>query len=291
MNGHHALAISHGSIHYLTRPALGPVAHFLHANGCCAGTYAAFLAQISSAGLHVTASDLRGHGDTRLPLPDRLRDWDLFVDDLTVFIEKTHTPPIVGVGHSLGAVVTYLAAARNPRLFSRIVLIDPVFLPRRYLWMMAMLWKLNQQGRMPLAAMARRRKRVFSSREAARQRFTSGRGMFKTWQTTAIDAYLDCALSHNGDGTATLKCDPEWEAQIFESVPRDVWSYASRIRCPVLTLRGEFSDTFTPGAGKRLSRLVPDCRVITIKGTGHFLPMEAPETVARHIAAWTAASS
>lgn len=150
--------ITGGSIHCMAFPGLGPAAHFSHANGCCAGTYAPFVSHLTGR-LNVLASDLRGHGDTCLPVPERLRNWAVFVDDMKAFIETAMTPPVIGMGHSLGAVVTYLAAARYPHLFSKLVLIDPVMLPRRYLWGMALLWRLGWQGRMPLARRARRRKR------------------------------------------------------------------------------------------------------------------------------------
>lgn len=277
--------ISEGRIHCSDYAGRGPAVHFLHANGFCGGTYAPFIRHLAGD-FRVVASDIRGHGDTRLPVPERIRHWRLFADDLKTFIEAAMTPPVIGMGHSLGAVTTYLAAALYPHLFSRIVLIDPVILPRRYLWMMAALWRLNRQDRMPLARLARRRKRAFSSRKEALLRFSSGHGLFRTWQPAFIDAYLGCALRHSPGGAAELKCAPELEAQIYESVPRDVWTYAGRIRCPVLAVRGEHTDTFLPGPARRLGRHIADCRVVTLPGTGHFLPMEAPEAVAQTIVDW-----
>jgi len=282
---HRFLDAPGGSIHCRATPGSGPAAHFLHANGACAGTYAPFLRHFDGK-LSLVASDVRGHGDTRLPVPRRIRHWRLFVEDLKVVIESAMTPPVIGMGHSLGAVITYLAAARYPHLFSRIVLIDPVILPRRYLLMLAVLWRLGWQDRLPLARLARRRKRGFDSRQEALARFSSGHGMFRTWRPEFVEAYLGCALKHAEDGSAALKCDPELEAQIYESVPRDVWSYAGRIRCPVLAVRGETSDTFLSAPARRLQRLIPDCRTRTIADTGHFLPMEAPASVARAILEW-----
>lgn len=283
-------AFPEGNIHCLDFPGSGPTAHFLHATGMCAGTYAPFLHHLAPF-MSVVASDLRGHGDTTLPPPSRLQDWDLFAGDLKAFIEKEMTPPIVALGHSFGATITFLAAARHPHLFSAVVLIDPVILPRRYLLAMDLARRLGMQHRLPLVQQARRRKRIFPSREAARRRFASGRGMFNTWKPEFVAAYLGCALHHAEDGSAGLKCDPETEALIYSSVPRNIWSLAGLLKCPVLAVRGASSDTFLPDAARALARRIPRCRAVTVPGTGHFLPMEAPGTTARIVRSWLEAVS
>ena len=83
--------------------------------------------------------------------------------------------------------------------------------------------------------------------------------------------------------TAILRCDPELEAQIYESVPLNVWHYARRISCPVMTIRGAFSDTFLPEAAESLRSVVDDYETVTIPRSGHFIPMEQPEACARAI--------
>ena len=104
--------------------------------------------------------------------------------------------------------------------------------------------------------------------------------MFRTWQKAFISSYLNCALRHREDGSVELKCDPELEAQIYESVPRNVMSYARRIQCPVLAIRGAHSNTFLEGPAARLERLIPDCRTVVMPGTGHFIPMDNPDALA-----------
>ncbi|MEW5733311.1 MAG: alpha/beta hydrolase [Thermodesulfobacteriota bacterium] len=270
-----------GKIHYYDWGGDGIPVHFLHANGFCAGVYAPMIRFLSPR-LRVLATDVRGHGDSQGPeLP--IRRWNVFVKDLTLFIENRMMPPVVGVGHSLGAVITYMAAAERPDLFSKIILVDPVIFPQRLLFF----WRLGKilgiPVPIPLAKGARRRKKSFSSRREALERFANGRGMFATWNREFVESYLSCALLTRDDETALLKCDPELEAQIYESVPTDAWSYARRIRCPALLVRGEHSDTFLPAAALPLSRRIPDARLAVIPGTGHFVPMEKPEDLARVI--------
>ena len=264
-----------GKIHYLDWGGSGPPVHLLHANGFCAGTYSPFVKHLVDD-LHVVASDIRGHGGTELPNIKRIRHWDIFADDLKTLIEQSLSPPIIGIGHSLGAVTTYIAAAKYPQLFPCLILIDPPILSPRILWVMAVMRMFGLAGIIPLAKTARRRRKTFQGKKEALKRFASGRGIFKYWSKDFVEAYLECGLLEKDPETAVLNCDPEHEAQIFESVPLDVWTYASKISCPVLAIRGAHSGAFTVDAAERLGRLIPDFELITIPGAGHFVPMGKP---------------
>ena len=271
-----------GRLHYLDWGGAGLQVHFMHGNGFCAGTYAPFIANLSDD-LHIFASDVRGHGDSLNLNHRRIRNWQIFVKDLKAIIEQVMTPPIVGMGHSLGAVTTYMAAAEYPHLFSGIVLIDPVILPRRLLWLLAGLKLLGLTGKIPLARAARRRRRSFQGKKEALKLFAAGRGIFKTWHREFIHAYLECGLLEKDFETAVLKCDPELEAQIFESIPLNVWRYAKKITCPVLAIRGALSDIFFADAAQRLTDSIADFELQTVPHSGHFPPMEKPEQCARFI--------
>ena len=188
------------------------------------------------------------------------------------------------MGHSLGAVATLMAAVQQPELFAGIVLIEPPILPERILWLLRIMKWIGLEGMIPLAKGARRRIRVFKNKQAAFVRFATGRGIFKKWSTEFIEAYLQCGLIEKDPQTSVLKCDPELEAQIFESIPTDIWDMVSKTTCPVLLIRGEKSDTFRPEAARRLTRLIPDCQLEIMPATGHFPPMEQPDACAERIA-------
>lgn len=268
-----------GRLHYLDWGGSGLQAHFLHGNGFCAGTYTPFI-RLLTPGLRIIASDVRGHGGSEFRMMESIRHWKVFAEDLRSVIRQTLAPPIIGMGHSLGAVTTAIAAAGHPELFSALVLIDPVFLPRPKLWALAAARMLGLKGQVPRAGLARRRRRIFRDKAEAFKLYLSGRGIFKRWAPEFVEAYLECGLLEKDDAAAVLRCDPELEAQIFESVPVDVWSYAQRIRCPTVAVRGKQSDVFLPEAAQRLERMMSACEVVTIEGTGHFPPMEKPEACA-----------
>ncbi|MGD8613074.1 MAG: alpha/beta hydrolase [Desulfobacterales bacterium] len=278
----HYLNLTDGRIHYLDWGGSGLPAHFLHGNGFCAGTYTPFIRYLVDD-LHILASDVRGHGGSDRPGVDRIRHWDIFAEDLKNLIEQKMSAPVIGIGHSLGAVTTYIAAAQYPHLFSAIVLIDPVILPHRQLWLLVVLRLLGLRGILPLAKMARRRRREFKGKQEALRLFAAGRGIFKNWSKEFVQAYLECGLLEKDEKTAVLRCDPELEAQIFESIPLNVWRYAQKIRCPVLAIRGELSDIFATDAAQRLKGCIADYELQTVSHTGHFPSMEKPEESAHLI--------
>jgi pimeloyl-ACP methyl ester carboxylesterase len=233
-----------------------------------------------SKALRIVASDIRGHGDSHAVFGGRITHWRVFADDLRDVVERVMPPPVIGVGHSLGAVCTAMAAALYPGLFSCVVLLDPVILPRKTLWIMRLVRAVGLGGAIPIARGARRRRKRFRDKEKAFQRFSVGRGVFRGWDDDFIHAYLECGLLVRDDRSALLKCDPEVEAQIFESVPLDVWSYVRKLTCPVLAIRGEHSGTFSSEVHRRLGGLAADYTAVTVPGTGHFFPMEAPRRCA-----------
>ena len=105
------------------------------------------------------------------------------------------------------------------------------------------------------------------------------RAKFIIWSKEFVHAYLECGLFEKDSETAVLRCNPELEAQIFESVPIGIWRYAKKISCPVLALRGELSDTFFDDAAERLKGRISDYELKTIPNSGHFIPMEKPQHV------------
>jgi len=279
------IEVSGGRLHYLDWGGDGPQAHFLHGNGFCAGTYAPFIQHLVGD-LHVIASDVRGHGGSDFVGFGRIRNWEIFAEDLRTIISATARPPVIGMGHSLGAVATCIAAATFPQLFSAIVLVDPVFLMPHRLAMIGGMRALGLGGRLPRARAARRRRKAFRSKADALKLFLSGRGIFKTWSPEFVEAYLECGLLEKDSDSAVLTCDPELEAQIFESIPLNVWSYARRVRCPLLAVRGALSDVFQADAAERLQRTAPQAQVVTIDGTGHFPTMEKPRECVQAVRAF-----
>jgi len=216
---------------------------------------------------------------------DLAREYAAHLDDLT---ER----PVIGLGHSLGGVMTLMAAVLRPEKFRAVVLLDPVIFEPRVL---RAIRRWQRQGApvdsaFPLARLKRgalRRRREFPSREAALRHFRS-RPLFQKWQDAALEGYVRYGLRPAEDPSSGwhLAYDPRWEAAIFAAVPTDVWRWVRRVRVPGLVLFGEHSEMGTPATRCLLQRRWSQVEVQVLSGEGHLFPMEAPEKAAEAIQTW-----
>lgn len=250
--------------------------HFSHGNSLSAGTYLPFLEKLAGHQFKIYATDIRGHGYSTKENTAQVQNWDMFITDLEQVVSTITTPPVIGIGHSFGGYLTYAAAAVFPHLFARVILLDPIIFPQQMVWMAALLRKTGLAGKLKLARMTRARKSEFESRQAALMHYT-GKGMFRSWHPEYVRAYVNTAIEKDTADTWSLCCHPEFEAQIYESVPFNTWQHADRIRVPVLVVRGQDSDLFSRAAGLGLTKKINHCTFVEQPGNGHFLMMEDPE--------------
>lgn len=256
----------------------GPLALLHHANGFCAALWDP-VAQELRRHFRVVGMDARGHGDSTLPTGGHAFDWSHFGADLAavarVLIEEGGGPVELGLGHSFGGTAFLLAAAAEPALFERLLLVDPVLPPPQAI--LAGLDPRRSERGAHLIERARRRRSVFPDREAARESW-SGKDMFAAWDPRAFALYLAEALGDRPDGQVELKCSPETEAAIFsDSFGCDVWEVASGVRVPtrlVWASGGDFPRSVYEAFAARLA----DAEIRDVKA-GHLVPMERPDEV------------
>lgn len=208
------------------------------------------------------------------------RDWFPLVQELIAFIETTHREPVVGVGHSLGGVITCWAALQRPELFSRIILLDPPFLGMEIRkWLIALYpfgpGLMKKIG--PLAKKALRRRDHFSSYEEAHE-YWGQRRFFKRWHPACFDAYVQHALVDDGQGGLTLRIPKELEAHIFATTPHRF--RAGRHHMPAHYLHAVPDGVTPPEAIQTTHRKAfPNMGFIPVEG-GHMFPVEQPERCA-----------
>ena len=270
-----------GAFHYIDWGGSGPVAHFAHATGLCAGTYSP-LAERLRPHLKILGMDDRGHGRTQAPAdPQTLKNWDIFVDDLERFVESLGKP-VIAMGHSRGATVSLMLAVKRPDLIRALVLIDPTILPFSWMWWWY-LAKLTGLARfVPIVATAAKRKNVWSDRDNVLQAYR-GKAVFQSWQDGFLEAYIRDGTARNADGTIRLCCNPSWESKCFAVCPHDIWGTIPRLQKPALVMYGAESDTFMRSAAKRLKANVPGAVFRCFEETGHFVPMERPAEIVEAI--------
>lgn len=270
-----------GDFHFIDWGGAGPLAHFAHATGLCAGVYAP-LVELLRSRLEMIGMDDRGHGKTEAPAnPRRLKNWDIFVEDLQLFFDH-FKKPVIAIGHSRGATVSLLLAIKRPELISALVLIDPTILPYSWMWWWYLAKKTGVAKRIPIVATAARRKYIWPNRETILNAYRH-KGVFQSWKDGFLEAYIAEGTEDSDQGGVKLSCEPAWESKCFAVCPHDVWRYIPKLQQPTLILYGAKSDTFLPAAVKRFELNVPHAAFHCFENTGHFVPMERPNQSAETI--------
>ena len=86
--------------------------------------------------------------------------------DTSESIRSTQPTPVIGVGHSIGAMVTLRAALRNPGKFRALVLIDPVLYVPRFMLISYIVRMLGLAEKLhPLIVGTKKRRRTFDDLE------------------------------------------------------------------------------------------------------------------------------
>jgi pimeloyl-ACP methyl ester carboxylesterase len=270
-----------GDFHFINWGGDGPLVHFAHATGLCAGAYTP-LADILRPQLNILGLDDRGHGQTRAPAnPASLSNWDVFADDLEQFLIHLGNP-VIAMGHSRGAVVSLMLAIRRPDLIKALVLIDPTILPYSWMWWWY-LAKISGLARwMPIVATAAKRRRDWPDQESILNSYRQ-KSVFRSWQDGFLEAYIAGGTEKMLQGGIRLCCEPAWESKCFCVCPHDIWRYVPQLKQPVLILYGADSDTFLSPAVKRFQSMVPQARFGCFEKCSHFVPMEQPGATSKAI--------
>jgi pimeloyl-ACP methyl ester carboxylesterase len=240
-----------------------PSVFFVHATGFCKEVWNPVITALTTDPFSWMSMDLRGHGDSATgEFPHR---WDLLGGDVLGVLDGR--TGLVGVGHSCGGTALARAEVARPGTFRYLVLIEPIIFPTP---------AHRLDG--PMSAVARKRRGMFESREAAKQRFRSG--PFSDWTEASMDAYLDGGFFQTEEGFE-LKCSPEVEADYYaEGANHDTWDLIGSIEPPVMLIAGEHSDTHRDPYLSALAAQFQHVELHVLSDVGHLVPMEDPQAVA-----------
>ncbi|MFV1950063.1 MAG: alpha/beta fold hydrolase [Anaerolineales bacterium] len=278
----------------LSHAGAGSPLVFAHANGYPPDAYRTFLEPFLKD-YQVEAIYLRPFWPGSDP--DHLRDWRGFRDDYLEYLfsrmdqfqidgSLPSSHKILGIGHSVGAMTTIMAAIQRPEYFRLLVLIEPVLFTRARGSLMRLIAPLNILRQVhPLIKGTLRRKRSFSDRDAMFENYRAKK-IFQRLSDQVLGDYVDGLALDLPDGRVGLKYSPDWEARIYETgglADWYVWKNLSRISCPVLVIRGELTDTLQPITSHNMVKKMVNGKGLTVPGAGHLLPLEKPYLTAEII--------
>ena len=251
-----------------------PVLVFAHANGVPGGSYHKFLSAFAD--------------DYELCVIDRLgtdvdsvgSNWSGLLAQLEAVIEPL-PKPVLGMGHSMGAVVMFMAASRHPDWFSQLVMLDPPLINGWARPLFSLAHAFGQMDRITPAGKSRGRRDHWPDWPAVQAYFT-GRGMFRFFDPECLNDYMRAALEQREDGWH-LRIPPAVEVQIFTETPRNLHRFA-RLRVPGLLVNGSIThDGFKATA----RRHVPRHGMSHARAPGsHMFPLEKPQDASDIVRAW-----
>ncbi len=261
----------------------GPLLVFCHATGFCGGMYEPIARHLTDR-FHCVGLDFRGHGQTGRPEGVSMA-WSGMGHDLLAVIDQVRgeadDTPVLAVGHSMGGAAIVLAELARPGSITSAWALEPILFPTP-----------DDAGpghpvhESPLVTGARRRRPEFESRQAAFERYGS-RPPFSEIDQDVLRGYVDYGFGDLPDGSVRLRCEPETEAQVFESSFSGAFERLDEISFPFLVAAS--GDGMAPALiveavveqNERFERFdYPDLT--------HFAPFENPERTAADIRSWFA---
>lgn len=270
---------------------------WIHATGFNAMTYQSLLAPLGLRA-RIGALDMRGHGRTTLPTKGGLSSWNRYRDDVIEFLEREAPQGVVLGGHSMGGTVALLVAGKRPDLVKGLVLADPVILARKiYFWnhVFPPLYWLFARNKM--AARAKKRRAEFGSFREALSSYI-GRGAFQSWREPFLADYLLDGIDRVDEGPQdaesqrwALTCTPAWEAKTFGAQRHKPWAALKTVRqkkIPIVIMRPNRDSVISAKVRAKIIQQNPSLMMRGIRGTSHFLPMEAPYEIRDQLSAFIA---
>ncbi|KAI6041545.1 Alpha/beta hydrolase family-domain-containing protein [Pisolithus marmoratus] len=202
---------------------------------------------------------------TSTPLPTQLSR----ISQTTSDARKDHgylQRKIVVVGHSFGGNTSTLAALNFPKLFSSLILVDPVIVNYG-----------SHEFELVRGALIRRG--TWPSREEALRLFEQ-KSFFASWHPDVLKLYVDYGLTTDSSGGVRLKMSPIQEALCFANTypPREVWELLEKLDEDV-TLRWVVPAASFVGEQEtkvRVWRRPANASNVVFPFAGHLIVQEAP---------------
>lgn len=238
-------------------PAQPPVI-LLHGGGQTRHAWKNTARDLARHGFYAIAADLRGHSDSGWS-PDGVYSLDRFAADLRCIATTCRQAPIV-IGASLGGVAGMMAEGDGPPFLAALVLVDVTPTVQS-----SGVEKIRQ-------FMGARAEDGFASIDAA---------------ADAIAAYLPHRprpgslaglaknLRLNADGRYRWHWDPALlnfsDTLLTPAIGKRLMAAASRLRLPVLLVRGGASELVSPADAEQFLAMVPGARYADIAAAGHMV--------------------
>jgi pimeloyl-ACP methyl ester carboxylesterase len=250
------------------------IIYFAHGNGFPGPCYRQLFNALETR-FECLYVDKVGHSE-RFPVTD---NWHTLVDEIIESVQDLSKRPVIAVGHSLGGVLSLLAAIQDPSLFKAVILLDSPLIGRFKSSIVCFSKAFGMIDRLTPAHRTRGRQVHWQTRSQVLS-YLKTRKLFQTFSQECLDDYVEYGLTKSSEGYH-LRFDSKIEYQIYRTIPHILYAYEGKLSVPTGLIYGSES--------KVVDRL--DLRYMKkhygivnakIKGS-HMFPMENPEKAAHSI--------
>ena len=255
---------------------------FSHANSFPLPTYQLLFSLLAARGIEADGVERFGHAPQR-PVTN---NWPHLVDELIEFAEQEvqrRSQSVYLVGHSLGGILSFMAACKRPDLARGVLLIDSPLLSG---------WKANAVGlakqtqivgSVSPGKISQRRRHSWASNTEALEYFRSKKA-FAQWHPQVLQDYVEHGLV-DADGKRSLYFSREVETAIYNTLPSNLNTQlrSTPLRSPVSFIGGRSSVEMRQ-VGMEMTQRMTKGRIMMLDGS-HLFPMERPQATAAAIEA------
>lgn len=194
------------------------------------------------------------------------------VDELKTVLEENGEIPIILIGHSWGAWLCYIIAAKYPSLVKKLILVSSGGFEEKYgaMTQKTRLNRLSESERIEFESL------LVILNDVARQSFA---GIDKDTALAKLGALVEKADTYD----LLINDSHEYEpigprGDIFQNVWKDaaelrrsgaLLALANDIKCPVVAIHGDYDPHPAEGVEEPLSAILKDFRLILLENCGH----------------------
>jgi len=206
----------------------------------------------------VLSLDLRGHGDSDWgPASDY--SYRHYGDDVGRFIQTLEIGPVVLAGHSMGGMVSLVAAAEYPVEVGTLIVIDSMM-------------QMSPERASTLRGIGQGKGRSFATRED----YIAGFKIRPEGSSAEAEVvyHMACTSCRRFE-------DGQWRNKFDRNVyarrhPIDGYDYWARVKAPVLLVAGGNSDRITPQVRNRVRGVCPQVALVQVADSGHHVTLDNP---------------
>ncbi|MEO1449472.1 MAG: alpha/beta hydrolase, partial [Bacteroidota bacterium] len=246
---------------------------FAHANGFPANAYRYFFQCLAPH--PVEAIPVLGTAPYQIQ-----SNWHPVAQQVFDTLSQQKQRPVIGLGHSLGAVVLLRVAHLYPHLFSHLILLDPPLFGWKRRYALAFARSIGLAHRMvPIAKQAYRRRDQFKDIDEARQ-YWAGKKFFQSFHSECFEDYVQASLVPYEAGGLTLRIPKKMEGDFFTLTP---WrAVPTQVSMPAHYIIPAGRGVLSKSEKEALPTRFPDFEIHTLSG-GHMFPLEKPDETADFI--------